>query len=302
MPRLRVAPPRWRISGYLYGSMFATGQASGLTVDLSTNARVYGNLEFGGGGTCPNCDATHVSGTVSNPSSKTFSLVTMPAATSYTAGGANQSCGAGCTSLTLAPGIKYGTLTTGAGKTVNLSSGDYYFDALSIGGSNIFKIDLSSGLPINIYVVGDAMFGQSETLMVKGAGTGGNYVSINDPLAQSLAGLIYWETHGRWVMAGGTDAARQIWGGTVYASEQEDPLASGSVGEVDLGQYVIWTGALYAFDSVKVDDHGLYNYVRLGGTDIQQTSSDPVPEPATLILLGSGLLTFAARQRRRSRS
>jgi hypothetical protein len=46
---------------------------------------------------------------------------------------------------------------------VNLSSGDYYFDALNIGGSNTFYLDLSSGLPINIYIVGDATFGQSET-------------------------------------------------------------------------------------------------------------------------------------------
>src|SRR6185436_18908355 len=66
--------------GFLYGNLFVAGQTSNLTVDLSASARIYGNVAFGGG-TCPRCDATHVTGSVTSPSSQTFSLVNMLAPT-----------------------------------------------------------------------------------------------------------------------------------------------------------------------------------------------------------------------------
>lgn len=211
----------------------------------------------------------------------------MPAATNFTAGGANQTVSAVTGVLTLAPGT-YGTLATSQqNQTVILSSGNYYFDAISAQGGFDLQIDLTSGNPVNIYVVGDANFLQHNTLMVKGAGTGGAFMPIN--LAQSLAGLIYLETHSRFVMSGGTNGDHNIWGGTLYASLLEAPSA-----EVRIGQYTNWYGAAYAYDSFDTADHGFWQYVPLTVDTVS------VPEPSTLMLLGAGLFGLAVMRKRRT--
>ncbi len=252
----------------LDGSAYAGGDLSfgqDLTVGSSVSARevvVNGAASIGGGvtiyGTLDAYSYTLgsgavVTGGVTAPSDRTFGLITMPTAASFTAGGVDQTVpSGGGSSLTLGPDT-YGTLSTSAqDQTVYLSSGNYYFDAITAQGGFTLSIDLTSGARINIYVVGDAAFSQRNTLMVKGAGTGGVFVPIN--AAPSLASLVYLETHGNFGMSGGLTSVHNIWGGTVYSSLMED---------VSIGQYTDWYGAVYSYDSFDVADHGNWNHVPL---------------------------------------
>jgi hypothetical protein len=216
-----------------------------------------------------------VEGSVSTPSSKTFTLITMPAATVFTAGGTNQTVPTGQgNSLTLAPGT-YGTLATSSqNQSVILSSGNYYFNSISTQGGFDLQIDLTSGNPINIYVVGNAAFAGQQTLLVKGAGTGGSYLPISDPNAQALASLIYLETRARFTMTGGVDATHNVWGGTVYAS-----FLTGGSPQVVIGQYTDWYGAAYARDSFDTADHGKWTNVPLTPC----TTTTTVPPTTTTV-------------------
>jgi hypothetical protein len=196
-------------------------------------------------------------------------------ATSFTAGGTNQTVDSGLDQLTLGAGT-YGALSTSQqNQTVTLSdAGNYYFDSMYAQGGFKLEVDLTNG-PVNIYVVGDAnLFGQNIQLMVKGEGTDGAFVPIDQ--AQSLAGLLYLETKGNFKLGGsGT------WGGTVYSTQD-------GVG-VNIAQYSDWTGAVYALDSVDILDHGTWNYVALAA----------VPVPPAVWLFGSGLLGLVGIARRR---
>ena len=260
------------IYGNLYGGSVTLGQLSG----IRKAGGVGGNLQYT---TSYTPSTATVEGTVSNPSTETFNLITMPASTVFTAGGANQTVPTGQgNSLTLAPGT-YGALATSSqNQAVILSSGNYYFDSITSQGGFDLQIDLTSGNPVNMYVVGDAALAGQQTLLVKGAGTGGSF----EPLSQApqLAGLVYLETHARFTMSGGLDGTHNIWGGTVYASLLETPSA-----EVSIGQYTDWYGMIRAFDSVEISDHGSYFAA--------------VPEPGTLALLGLGGLAVLLRKRRK---
>ena len=71
-----------------------------------------------------------------------------------------------------------------------MSSGNYYFDSITAQGGFTLEIDLTSGNPVDIYVVGDANFAQHNTLMVKGAGTGGTFVPIRPSAGVGRAHLL----------------------------------------------------------------------------------------------------------------
>ncbi|GEM_PF-2611314 len=265
------------IYGNLYGNSVTLGQLTG----IRQVGGIGGNVQY----TTSYFPSTSiVEGSVSTPSSKTFGLINMPAATSFTAGGADQTVPTGQgQSLTLAPGT-YGALKTSSqNQSVILSSGDYYFDSIATQGGFNLKIDTSGG-PVSIYVVDDADFAGRQTLWVKGTGTGGDFVKIDQ--APSLAGLIYLETHGKFIMGGGLDGAHDIWGGTVYAS-----MLEGLSAEVDIGQYMDWYGAAYAYDSFAVADHGMWTYVPLARTVI------PAPAAAGLAVIGLGLVGWVKKRR-----
>jgi hypothetical protein len=259
----------------VYGNLYANSVSLGQLAGIRKAAGVGGNVQYTSSYSAPGNAV--VEGTLTQPSTQTFGPISMPPATSFTAGGANQTVPAVDDFLTLVPGT-YGTLATSQqNQKVTLSSGNYYFDAISAQGGFTLEIDLSSGNPIGIYVVGNAAFSQGNTLKVKGTGTGGAFVSIDQ--APSLASLIYLETRARFTMGGASDSSHNIWGGTVYAS-----LLEGSTAEVSIGQYTDWYGAAYAFDSFDVADHGKWTYV-------------PVPEPGALSLLAIGGLGLLIRRR-----
>jgi hypothetical protein len=263
------------VYGNVYGNAVSLGSATGIRKAGGIGGNVQHNGSFSlGGGT--------VEGIVSTPSTQTFTTIVMPSVTSFTAGGANQTVDSGLDVLTLAPGT-YGALATSQqDQVINLASGNYYFDSITTQGGFDLQIDLTSGNPASIFVVGNIDMAGRNTLLVKGAGTGGLFKPINE--FPSLASLVYFETKARFIMSGGTDSVHNIWGGTAYASA----LAGGSA-EISIGQYTEWYGRIYALDTIDVADHGKWVEPPPGGGD--------VPEPASLSLLALGGVALVARRR-----
>lgn len=258
----------------------ANGAAS-----INSGVTIYGTLDALSTTLGSSPPPTITGGIDTTATRDTFSLITMPAATSFTASGSNKTVPSGSGSfLTLAPGT-YGALATSSqDQSVILSSGNYYFDSITTQGGFDLNIDLTSGNPVNIYVVGNAAFAGQQMLLVKGAGTGGAFVPIDQ--APSLAGLIYLETHAQFSMGGGLAGTHDIWGGTVYST-----LASG-IG-VDTGQYMNWYGAAYAVDAFATADHGTWIHVPLAMTN------NAIPEPVTMAGAFLGVCAVGGYIRRR---
>ena len=118
-----------------------------------------------------------VGGEVPFGSPETVPHITLPAATTFTAGTAPVGDGSNNSNITLSPG-DYGVLDLGASSTLTLASGEYTFESIDIGQNSTLELNFTtSGAPlaideISILVTGDADFGKSLDVDVNGeAGT-----------------------------------------------------------------------------------------------------------------------------------
>jgi hypothetical protein len=277
-----------QINGNIYGNLYVTGDVQLQDhADINMVGGLGGNVEYTG-----NFDTNGtpvVQGTTTNvASTQTFTNIGIPAPTTFTASTNpldDRSCtGGGCSSLTLAPGT-YSDLNIGSNKTLNLSSGDYFFQSIDVNSDLILNLDVSAG-PINIFVVGVTNFGSNQTTKIKGPGS---LVYVDPGTNPSLASQVYLETHNRFNVNSGTQ-----WAGTVFASKFEV-----GADEVFIGTGITWYGAAYGLDSVDIHQNSTINYIRSYRADLASTA---VPEPSTLALLGTGALALVRRARRRPRA
>ncbi len=177
-----------------------------------------------------------VGGEVPFGSPETVPNITLPAATTFTAGTGPVGDGSNNSNITLSPG-DYGVLDLGASSTLTLASGEYTFESIDIGQNSTLELNFTtSGAPlaideISILVTGDADFGKSLDVDVNGeAGTGaGANVERKD-----YSGGLVLETHGSFHLEQGSQ-----WVGLVIAP----------FGNIDFGvQSEIW-GAGWSLDT-----------------------------------------------------
>jgi len=196
---------------------------------------------------------------------QTFSPVTIADPSVFTAGGANITKG-NYQTTTLAPGT-YGTISLGSNNSLYLSSGTYYFDALSAGNYLDLYLTFTGDEDILIYVVGDFQIGSNLDVFLTGAD----------------ASDIYLETHRRFIVGNYGQ-----WYGTVFAPYDR----------IEFGSTAIITGALYSTTLVDVGNYSTLNFVlaeHLGGG----SGGGYIPEPATIALLGLGAAGLLLRRWRR---
>ncbi|HEY6435869.1 MAG TPA: T9SS type A sorting domain-containing protein, partial [Ignavibacteriaceae bacterium] len=120
---------------------------------------------------------------------------------------------------TLVPG-SYGNVTLGTSKTLNLSTGDYYFNSISMGGSGKLKLNVANG-NIRIYVTGNVTFGTSVEIIILNGGPE----------------KVYLETLGNFQMGGSGK-----WNGSLFC-----PL-----GNITLGTSCTVYGALWTNGEISV--------------------------------------------------
>lgn len=119
--------------------------------------------------------------------------------TEFIIGSSDVSADHNSTTHNISPGA-YKDLKLKWNDTVNLVSGDYYFNEFNANPTSIkLKIDLSEG-PVNVFVKENIDFGSSLEIYV--SETGANYTKIdknfimnNKEKAKNMAGQIYFETH-----------------------------------------------------------------------------------------------------------
>jgi hypothetical protein len=246
---------------------------SNTNVQLGGGSGVTGDTRSGDSVVLNN--GAFVTGTITNPGtfthavSSTFGahamampdLPSLPPATVFSSGGTSFSLGNGA-NLTLTPG-SYGSISLGGASKLNLQSGNYFFDSLSSGNGLDLKFNLSGGA-IKLFVTGKANFGSVDVLLTNGG-------SASD---------IFLEAHGSgtnvFKAGGGSD-----WLGTVFAPNGEIHFGGGGCCSSFHGDF--WSGL-----DVNIEH-------AVTGTPV------PTPEPATLFLLGSGLLGLTAWKRMRMR-
>ena len=292
----------FNFNGSVYGNVHAgTGVLLGASADLYTVGGMGGSI-YSGGNVTFNASGpvvqgnVYTNGTVSGPGVingtvsslpigllKTFSLVTMPSATVFSAGVTDVSSTGGANSnVVLVPGA-YRDLNLGSNRTVTLSSGDYYFQSITSSINLDLMLDLSSGAPVNIYVTGNIDLGNNADVLVKTVGSG--VFTDADLLGDhSSASLVYLETHGQFTLG-----ANSAWYGTVYASAD---VAGAEKVELSIGQNATVWGALYSLDQIDLNAGAVIN--RVSAYNLMS-----LPEPGTTVLLGTGGLLLLGWMRRR---
>ena len=159
----------------------------------------------------------------------------------------------------------YGRLHLGGENELYLSSGDYYFDRISIAEELDFYLDISGG-DINIFSSGYVLIDEDLDVFLSIDGVSYNSYADVDPV---LAGSIFYEFQGPFFVLGHNGELF----GTVY----------GPNGGITIGNNCGITGALYSGAEVT-----LGNYSGLSFEPANRFQ--PVPEPATILLLCSGFL------------
>lgn len=221
------------------------GVMGGSDLTLHDDNTVNGDATFNGSVTL-NSGNTVTGTTSSGGVPNTFTPIALPTPTVFVSGGANVTTGGA-----LAPG-SYGDLTQGGTLTLDLISGDYYFDSIDLNNGNTINIDLTGG-PVNIYITGDFDIHDSNNFVL----TGGS------------ASDIYMELYGKW-----SAHNDNTWYGIVYAPNEFIKFH-------DRNEIY---GAFYSGEYVDIhNDNGLH-FVS------SEPPAGAVPEPLSLALMSFGLL------------
>jgi hypothetical protein len=292
----------------IFDSLDANTASEGTTSGLSAEITVSQLSPIENPTPPPTYSTVSQDGATIGSGADTVAAIAMPPVTDltgFTETLGDQICPPTCT-MTLNPNTLtsgYGVVTLGQGNNPVLKlrndlilGGDYYIEEIFNNGNLTLKIDLTNG-PVNIYVDGHINIGQRSVLWVTDAAiathpdaTTDGYLPISHPDAQHLAGDIYWEITGRFTMNGPDTATfENIFGGTLYSTW--DSTGDG----IDNGQHIDWFGALWAADTIALADHSRYTFVPLDG-------EVPIPEPATMLLLGTGLAGVAGAARRKKKN
>jgi hypothetical protein len=258
----------------VFGTINGNVEAGG---NVSMSGIVNGNVKHGGSFSTGFFGSVNGSVQQAPAGFKPFAKVTVPGATSFTAGGPNENVPT-FDNVTLQPG-KYGDLTFGSppfgSATLNLSSGKYFFSSISANGSafNTLNLNLTKG-PIEIFVTGNVDLGGAFTTLVNGnAASSANSALASQVLLESLGN----------VSASGFFTTTTFFG-TIFTPN----------GDINTGFDSSVIGSLVAGHSINASSTSV--------TDVSSSllpTSTTAPVPQGLVLMGMGLPGLFALVRRR---